>query len=183
MTIAYFNVSCTFSQHHNCCGNSSSPSILVLAIYIVLTGCASPDTVTVDGSGLLCQGIPSHSSGQPSGAYNDVSNVKESNVFVSCLFVCCECIRWRLSQREPKLLKILAKILNRPIKITKPQPYGHFNRSIVDIWGCYRILFFLCSCVSLGTDGTFYPICLIYIFIDTEFMGTILTSVTKSGEW
>lgn len=86
----------------------------------------------------------------------------------------------------PKLITLLNSLYYRLFKrhfaAGKPQPYGHFERPLFDAESAYRIIFLLGSFLSLTYHGIFYPLCLGYLFLKSDFAITVVVSVTKSGE-
>ena len=94
--------------------------------------------------------------------------------------------RWYLNRRTPKFTYLLNKLFYRLFKchftISKPQPYNHFERPLLDAEAAYRVLFLLISFLALFFHGTLYPLCMYYIFIKSDVARTVLTSVKRSGE-
>ena len=46
----------------------------------------------------------------------------------------------------------------------------------------YRIIFVLCSIISIGTYGYFYCLCLPYVFLNIDVMQDIVKALTRRGE-
>ena len=95
--------------------------------------------------------------------------------------------RWYLNRRTPKFTYLLNKLFyhlfKRHFTISKPQPYSHFERPLLDAEAAYRVLFLLISFLALIFYGTLYPLCMYYIFIKSDVARTVLASMKKSGEW
>ena len=57
-----------------------------------------------------------------------------------------------------------------------------FDINFFDFGPWYRIIFVLCSIISIGTYGYFYCLCLPYIFLNIDVMQDIVKVLTKRGE-
>ena len=98
-----------------------------------------------------------------------VKEVFDHNKNLSSLFkyLCHSCLNWYDDdEEEPK----------------PPDDLHGFDVEFFSFNPLYRLLFLLCSILSLGFSGFFYCGCVLYVFLRNDVLTQVLSAVKRSGK-
>ena len=82
-----------------------------------------------------------------------------------------------VEDHTPLAAKKFMRISNK-----KQKESSCFDIKFFDFGPWYRIIFVLCSIISIGTYGYFYCLCLPYVFFKFDVMQDIAKVLTRRGE-
>ena len=100
-------------------------------------------------------------------------------------------IRWDLKKWRNRHKKIASKLnqlfcgmskqTEDDIKDKKPEDAKCFEVYLFSFSPLYRLLFVVCSILSLASHGYFYCGCILYLFLKSSVLHQVLTAVRRSG--
>ena len=95
-------------------------------------------------------------------------------MLLSCDFFCSNGLKECAKAHIPSISKIIKGISNKKRSC--------FEIEFFSLGPWYRIIFVLCSIISIGTYGYFYCFCLPYVFLKIDVMQVIAKALTRRGE-
>ena len=106
-----------------------------------------------------------------------------------CMLLIIDCnIRWDLKKwiYRHESLKNIASKLNQAfcgasITVNPPEDAKCFEVYLLSFSPLYRLLFVICSILSLASHGYFYCGCILYLFLKSSVLHQVLTAVRRSG--
>ena len=91
--------------------------------------------------------------------------------------ICCHGSIWCCSQTNQKIVN---GTFNKP-NIEKHKEIKCFDFHILSFTPLYRIFFMIFSVLALGTSGSFYCCCILYVFLKSNTSEQILIALKRSG--